>query len=277
MARKTIAIGESVLDTVFRDDRPVDSFVGGRIANAAASAASAGVPVEMVSECCNDHIGDIITDFLESHHVGTGSVDRFTDGSTAVSMVFYQGNGGGKKMINFYNYPDDRFDVVWPRIDEDDVVLFGSFYSIDTVMRDRFYELVKYARERKAILIYLLGCQHGISCRITKVMPGILENLEIADIVVAWREELFRHEPRHDFGQPPRMAGWAGKRLGVCTVRRRDNARQHGRRGRCRHGAYNRHGCAICRQCGCQWQQLHRLGICPGKGCGTAVGVDEFK
>ena len=190
MARKNIAIGESVLDTVFRDDRPVDSFVGGRIANAAASAASAGVPVEMVSECCNDHIGDIITSFLESHHVGTGSVDRFTDGSTAVSMVFYQENGGGKKMINFYNYPEDRFDVVWPRIDEDDVVLFGSFYSIDTVMRDRFYELVKYARERKAILIYLLGCQHGISCRITKVMPGILENLEIADIVVATEGDL---------------------------------------------------------------------------------------
>lgn len=188
--RKTIAIGESILDTVFLDDRPIDSFVGGRIANAAASVGEVGIPVEMVSECCNDHIGDIITGFLRQHHVGTGSVDRFTEGGTAASMIFNSSAGGDKKLVNFYNYPDDRFDVVWPRIDEDDVILFGSFYSIDVAMRDRFYELVKYARERKAILIYLLGCQHGINCRITKVMPGILENLEIADIVIATEGDL---------------------------------------------------------------------------------------
>lgn len=181
--RKIIAIGESVLDTVFRDNHPVSSFVGGRIVNAAASMASAGMPVEMVSECCNDYIGDMVIDFLKSHGVGTSSVDRFTDGSTAASMLFYSDKG--RKLINFYNYPDNRFDVVWPRINEDDVILFGSFYSIDTALRERLYELVKYAHERKAILIYLLGCQHGINCRITKLMPGILENLEMADIVIA--------------------------------------------------------------------------------------------
>lgn len=186
--RKTIVIGESVFDTVFHGDKPVRSFVGGRIANAAASAGMAGLSVEMVSECGNDHIGDIIINFMRSHNVGTASVDRFTDGSSAVSMIFE--TDGGKKLINFYNYPDDRFDVVWPRIDKDDVIIFGSFYSIDTVMREQLYELVKYAHERKAIIIYLMGCQHGINCRITKVMPGILENLEMADIVIATQGDI---------------------------------------------------------------------------------------
>lgn len=186
--RKTIAIGESILDTVFCNDKPISSFVGGRIANAAASIGMAGVPIEMVSECCNDHIGDIIVSFLQQHHVGTASVDRFTDGSSAASMIFHSQDG--KKLINFFNYPDDRFNIVWPRIDEDDVIIFGSFYSIDTDMRERFYELIKYAHERKAILVYLLGCQHGINCRITKVMPGILENLEIADIVIATHSDI---------------------------------------------------------------------------------------
>ena len=187
--RKTIAIGESVLDTMFRDDKPVCSFVGGRIANAAASLGMAGIPVEMVSECCNDHVGDIIVNNKKNHNVGTASVDRYTDGSSAVSMIFYSKNGD-KKLINYFNYPDDHFDVVWPRIDEDDVILFGSFYSIDPDMRERFYELIKYAHERKAVLVYLLGCQHGIGCRITKVMPGILENLEMADIVIATQGDL---------------------------------------------------------------------------------------
>ena len=48
--QKIIAIGESVFDTVFDDDNhPIRSFVGGRIANAAALLASAGLPVAMVS------------------------------------------------------------------------------------------------------------------------------------------------------------------------------------------------------------------------------------
>ena len=41
--RKVIAIGESILDTVFKDDKPESTFVGGRVANAAASAASAAI------------------------------------------------------------------------------------------------------------------------------------------------------------------------------------------------------------------------------------------
>lgn len=186
--RKVIAIGESILDTVFKDDKPESTFVGGRVANAAASAASAGIPVTMVSECCNDHVGNIIVNHLKNHNVDTSSIDRFTDGSTAISLIF--NNDGKKNIINYTNYPTDRFDVVWPRIDEDDIILFGSFYSIDTALRERMYELLHYAFERKAIMIYFLGCQHGINCRITKVMPAILENLEMSSIVIANRTDL---------------------------------------------------------------------------------------
>jgi hypothetical protein len=38
--------------------------------------------------------------------------------------------------------------------------------------------------------VYLPGFQHGINCRITKVMPAILENLEIADFVVAKQSDI---------------------------------------------------------------------------------------
>ena len=48
--RKIIAIGESVLDTIFKDSQPVRSFVGGRIANAAAILGSMGLPVAMVRD-----------------------------------------------------------------------------------------------------------------------------------------------------------------------------------------------------------------------------------
>ena len=194
---KIIAIGESVLDTIYdADNRPVRAFVVGLIANAAAILAKSGEEVSMVSECCTDHVGDIIVKFLADNGVNTKSVDRYTDGATAISMIFE--NGHEVRRINYDSYPNDRFDVVWPRIDENDVLLFGSFYSIDNNVRNRLFEMVTYAAERKAIIVYLPGCQHGINCRITKVMPAILENLEIADVVIATGDDIEAIFPGED-------------------------------------------------------------------------------
>lgn len=186
--RKIIAIGESVLDILFGPDRqPVKAFVGGRVANAAACLGRKGLPVTMVSECCADRAGDFILDFYRDNGVVVSSLDRYTDGATAVSLLYGPDRGD---IINYSAYPADRFDVVWPRIDEDDVLLFGSFYSIDPNLRPRLYEIVSYASERKAAIIYFPGCQHGIGCRITKVMPAILENFELSDIAIANRGDI---------------------------------------------------------------------------------------
>lgn len=186
--RKIIAIGESVLDTLFVNAAPTKAFVGGRIANAAASLGELGLPVSMVSECCTDAVGDIVMQFYEKHHVDVKSVDRFTDGATPFSAILT--GDQPTRIVNYGKYPEDRFDVVWPRIDEDDIVIFGSLYAIDVPQRERLFEMISYAAERKAILIYLPGFQHGINFRITKVMPAILENLEIADLVLALQSDI---------------------------------------------------------------------------------------
>ena len=195
--RKIIAIGESVLDTIFVNNRPQRAIVGGRVTNAAASLGDINLPVTMVSECCTDSVGDFIINFLEQHHVNTNSIDRYTDGATAFSAIFEPEH----KIVNYGAYPDERFKVVWPRIDENDIIIFGSLYAIGNDQRERLYELVSYAAERKAIIVYLPGFQHGINFRITKVMPAILENLQISDIVIAHDKdmhEVFPGETAHE-------------------------------------------------------------------------------
>jgi len=186
--RKIIAIGESVLDTVFHNGQPVKAMVGGRIANAVASLGALNHPCFMVSECCTDRVGDIIVDFFTAHNVDVNSIDRYTEGESALSAIFEDGKR--KRIINYGRYPGDRFDVVWPRIDKDDVIIFGSLYAIDLPQRERLFELVTYAKQRSAIIIYLPGFQHGINFRITRVMPNIHENLEIADLVIATEHDL---------------------------------------------------------------------------------------
>lgn len=187
--RKIITIGESVLDTVYSGNKPVRAFMGGRIANAAAIMGTMGLHVSMVSECCNDRVGDIIIDYLTGHNVDVKSIDRYTEGSTPLSAIF--ANETGKDtIVNYGVYPKERFDVVWPRIDEDDILLFGSLYAITEPQRTALFELVNYAVERKAIIIYLPGFQHGINFHIAHVMPAILENLEVSDLVIAHERDL---------------------------------------------------------------------------------------
>lgn len=190
MKRKIIMIGECVLDVLFEGNQPQRSFVGGRIANAGASLAQTGLDVAMVSECAADRVGDIIIDFLQKKCVDTHSVDRFADGKTALSAIFSGGSETMSRIVNYGVYPDERFDVVWPRIDQDDIVIFGSLYGVEGSLRERLMDLLTHCVERHAIIIYLPGFQHGLNVRITHVMPAILENLEISDFVITHQNDV---------------------------------------------------------------------------------------
>lgn len=184
--RKIIAIGRCGYDILMHDDRPVASFPGGRILNAAASLSALGHQVSMVGEVARDHVGDLILSFLDQKGVDTRSIDRFTDGVTPTSLIFKpQG-----QTIEYIGYPIDGFDVIWPRIDPDDILVFGTYYSIAPRVRKHLVEIVSYAVERKALIVYLPGFSRSQVPRITRVMPSILENLEMSDIVISRTRDL---------------------------------------------------------------------------------------
>ncbi len=182
--KKIICIGECALDIVFDSKQPAGSMPGGRIVNASAILAREGLPVRLVSELSNDPVGEIISSFLTDAGVDCGSVDRFTEGLTPVNIFTPDGAGGVSAVTRYEQYPDECFDVVWPRIDEGDIVVYGGFYALDPRMRPRMSQLLSHAAERKAVLVYLPGFLPSREPRITRVMPAILENLEYASAVI---------------------------------------------------------------------------------------------
>ena len=181
--KKIICIGECALDIVFgTDSAPLGSMPGGRLANAAAILAREGFGVVMASEAAADTVGDAVVAFLSDAGVDTANIDRFTEGHTPVTI--FMPDAEGRYMPTRYEaYPEDAFDIVWPRIDEGDIVLFGGYYAIDRRMRRRMLPLLQHAAERKALLVYLPGYMPQQEPRITRVMPAILENLELAHLV----------------------------------------------------------------------------------------------
>lgn len=189
--RKHIIIGECTLDLVFpqdthRDLVAVTAMPGGRLLNAAAMLGSAGKPTCYVSECARDRSGDMLVAFLERHGVNTASIDRFTDGITPMNLRFLPEGD----IVCSRTWPKERFDVVWPRIDNDDIVVFGTYFSLDPRVRPQLIELLQHAAERKAIIIYVPGLSPEPKSGITKLMPDILENLEIASVVLTRSSDL---------------------------------------------------------------------------------------
>lgn len=188
--KKIICIGECSLNVVLgADGKPLGSMVGGRVINAAVLLAAKGFEVLVASESGTDPVGDIVTDFIKSSGTDVRSLDRFTEGTTTLN-VFTPDKDGAYVVTRYENYPEECFDIIWPRIDEGDIVLFGGFYSIDGRVHPRLMRLLEYAAERKAVLVYLPGFAALREPRITRVMPAILENLELADMVVTRNEDL---------------------------------------------------------------------------------------
>lgn len=190
--KKIICIGECSFNIVLdAQGHPLGSMPGGRITGAAAILAKEGVPTIMASEVSQDAVGDIVAKYLSDSGVDLSSLDRFTEGHTAVNIFTAPDPDSPPTTLTRYeDYPDECFDIIWPRVDEGDIVLFGGHYAIDSRMHPRMVRFLQNCLERKAILIYLPGFLPQQEPRITRVMPAILENLEMAHVVIARNVDL---------------------------------------------------------------------------------------
>lgn len=182
--KKIICIGECSLNIVFNGASPVGAIPGGRIAAAAALMAREGLPVAMASEASSDPVGNMIVKSLTDAGVDIASLDRFTEGRSPI-IVFTEGADGIPYITRYENYADEAFDIVWPRVDDNCVVVFGGYYVLDRRMRTRMVPFLNHCAERGAVMIYQPGFMSVQESRITRVMPAILENLELAHMVIA--------------------------------------------------------------------------------------------
>ena len=180
--RKVFGIGETILDIIFRNDQPQKAVPGGSVFNGLISLGRLNVPVSFISELGNDRVGDMIRDFMEDNHITTEFVYRFPDGKSPISLAFLDDDKNANYI--FYNdYPAQRLEVPLPKIEKDDIFVFGSYYSLNPVLRTRMVEFLQYAQERKAIIYYDPNFRKAHAHEAIRLMPTVLENLEFADIV----------------------------------------------------------------------------------------------
>lgn len=180
--RSVFGIGETILDIIFKEEQPYKAVPGGSVFNGLVSLGRLQVPVTFISEIGEDQVGDLILRFMEQNHISTQYIDRFPDGKSPISLAFLDANRNAKYAF-YKDYPTQRLEVPFPRIEADDIFIIGSYYALNPALRPRMVEFLQYAHERKAIIYYDLNFRKAHAHEAIRLMPTVLENLEYADIV----------------------------------------------------------------------------------------------
>ena len=186
--RKVIGIGETVLDIIFKHEQPIGAYPGGSSFNAIISLARAGVNTTFISETGNDRVGQNILGFLKDNGVDTTNVNIFPESKSPVSLAFLDDNNDAQ-YIFYKDHPHDQLDFVYPDIQPDDIVIFGSFFAVNPVIRPQIVGLLDYARNHGAIIYYDVNFRSSHRNEVMKITPNYLENLEYADIVRGSHED----------------------------------------------------------------------------------------
>lgn len=188
--RKVIGIGETILDIIFRNGQPSAAVPGGSVFNCIVSLARVGVPVCFISEVGKDKVGEVILQFMRDNNIPTDYIDVFPYGQSPVSLAFL--NQQNDAEYTFYkDYPQQRLDVDFPQIEEDDILVMGSFYALNPLLREKMLELMELARKNKAIVYYDPNFRATHKNDAMKLTSAIIENLEYADIVRGSHEDFY--------------------------------------------------------------------------------------
>lgn len=204
--RRIFSLGETVLDIIFKQGEPVAAKAGGSMLNASVTLGRLGLPVYFISEFGQDQVGDMVENFLQSNGVNTQYCNRYKDGKSAIALAFLDENQNAD--YSFYKqYPKERLKIQFPGFTQDDIFMFGSFFSIAPEIRNTVLSLLQSAREAGALIYYDPNFRKAHLWHKNELFPFISENLDFATVIKGSDEDFINifntHKPQEVFKNLP--------------------------------------------------------------------------
>lgn len=186
---RVYTIGDSVLDIFFDNEKPIEAKPGGSFLNSSISLGRLGVNVSFISELGLDRVGDQIKNFLQDNKVDTSHISYFSDTNTNLALAyldeyrnadysFYKTRKGLESKIKFPS-----------TVEQGDVILYGSFLAIKKEFRTSLLAFLRASKAKGALLIYDPNFRSQYLSILPDVLPYIMENMALADIVKASNED----------------------------------------------------------------------------------------
>ncbi|HLN54157.1 MAG TPA: PfkB family carbohydrate kinase [Lentimicrobium sp.] len=174
-------VGETLYDIVFRNEKPEWALPGGGMFNCAMSLSHAGADVQLITELGDDKIGNLIRKSLNSAGVKDDYL-RISNNNSTLALAFLDVKGNAD--YQFYKaYPEKAPELTVPDFRKEDVLIFGSLYSVDHRNRGNIIKLAMAAKNTGTIIIYDPNFRKSHAAKLPDVLPLIKENVSLADIV----------------------------------------------------------------------------------------------
>ena len=180
--RQVVGIGETILDILFRNEQPVSAVPGGSVFNGVISLGKLGLPVSFITEVGDDHVGNKIIGYMHENNVCADYVNVIADSKSPVSLAFLNDKSDAEYVF-YKDYSNNHIEANFPTLQADDIVIFGSYFALNPLLRPTVKEFLDYAREQKAIIYYDPNFRSTHVGEKLKLTPALLENFEYADIV----------------------------------------------------------------------------------------------
>ena len=180
--RRVFGIGETIYDIIFKDGQPIAGVPGGSVFNGLMTLGKLGVKCTQISEVGSDRVGMIIKETMEKNGVDTRYLSCYEGKKTAISLAFLDQNSNAD--YSFYkDYPNIRLEFELPEMSKEDIVLFGSYYALNPVLRRQVSGFLKHAKESGALLYYDLNFRANHKNEVESLHETFYENYCLADIV----------------------------------------------------------------------------------------------
>lgn len=190
---RIIGLGETVYDIIFRHNQPERAVPGGSAFNAIISLgrvmhqtpeAKRG-QVTMITETGDDHIGSMTLDFMAENGVDTRFVTVNSGTKSHISLAFLDDENNAQ--YAFYKdhahaalQEENLSGITFLR---DDILLYGSFFAINPVIRNHTRTILNAAHQAGALLYYDINFRKSHIKDIPLVTENLQENMRLSSIV----------------------------------------------------------------------------------------------
>lgn len=180
--RKVIAMGETIMDILFRNNQPIAAVPGGSCFNTIISLGRTETPSIFLGYTGGDVVGQQTIDFLKDNGVNTDYFELREDEKSAISLAMLNEQGDANYL--FYKTPPNaKPETSIPTFTPDDVLLFGSFYASSPGTRAYVQKVLKATKNAGSIVYYDLNFRKSHQHELEQLMPALIENFEHSVVV----------------------------------------------------------------------------------------------
>ena len=177
------AIGETVMDILFKEDKPIDAVPGGSAFNSVISIGRVGVPCAFIGYTGKDHVGDLTVDFLKANGVDVRYFEQKDKVKSCISLAFLDELGDAHYV--FYKDTPVSNSLLDRKLEflPGDALLLGSYYAVSAGTRNQIKGVLDAAVAAGATVYYDLNFRSSHKDELPELMPAILDNFRRATVV----------------------------------------------------------------------------------------------